>query len=143
MDPARASRLLRGWLRVWGVIFALGAVDFLLLPGRTVAGLDQLARLLHLQAAPRLEQLSFWVPLAAAYMVLIAAFCYEGQRSARIPARPVRYLLLAKVASAASALGWFAFAGLLFPFLAAGVVDALIAAGTFVLLRAARPVLAA
>lgn len=119
--------MLRLWLRVWGVIFALGALDFLLLPGRTVETLDRVG--LRLDLHPTSTAPGFWVPLAAAYMVLIAVFCFENQP---------RYLLIAKVTSSAFALGWFFLAGLQFPFLAAGVIDALIAVGTAALLRAAR-----
>ena len=142
MDSRGAARRLQLWLRVWGVIFALGAADFLLLPRRTVEGLNGAAVRLGLAPSRALEQPGFWVPLAAAYMVLIAAFCYEAQRGPRPAARPVRYLLLAKVASSAAALGWFFLGGLELPFLVAGAVDALIAAGTFALLRAARPLVA-
>ena len=133
MDPSERLVL---WLRIWGVIFALGAADFLLLPAQTVRSLNAVGH--RLGFAPALEAPGFWVPLAAAYMVLIAAFCFEGQRGGRPAGGPVRYLLLAKVSSAAAALGWFVFGGLAFPFLAAGAVDGLIAAGTFALLRAAR-----
>jgi hypothetical protein len=119
--------VLRLWLRAWGVIFALGALDFLLLPTHTVASLDAAGARLGFAATP--PEPGYWVPLAAAYMVLIALFCWEG--------RP-RDLLIAKVASSLFALGWFAFAGLQFPFLVAGVLDGLIAAGTAALLRAER-----
>lgn len=114
------------WLRVWGVIFALGAVDFLVLPGQTVAFLNGAGTHLGFTAAKSLEQPGFWVPLAASYMLLIAVFSFQLE---------VRYLLLAKTASAAAALGWFVFGGLEFPFLAAGLVDALIACGTLLLMR--------
>lgn len=122
---------MRLWLRVWGVVFALGALDFLVLPRPTVALLNRTGSLLGFSPATTLEQPGFWVPLAAAYMLLIAAFCYEGLRDRR----GVRYLLLAKISSSLAALGWFVFGGLEFPFLAAGLVDAAIAAGTFALLR--------
>lgn len=119
--------MLRLWLRVWGVIFALGALDFLLLPMRTVQTLNAAGARLGLAPVPAGP--GYWVPLAAAYMVLIAVFCWDGQ---------ARYLLLAKISSSLFALGWFVFAGLEFPFLAAGVLDGLIAAGTALLLRAER-----
>ncbi len=128
--------MLRLWLRVWGVIFALGALDFLLLPARTVESLNAAGARLGFSATPTTA--GYWVPLAAAYMVLIAVFCWEGQRADPPRLEAVRHLLIAKVASAAFALGWFLFAGLQFPFLAAGVVDGLIAAGTAALLRPAR-----
>jgi hypothetical protein len=111
---------------VWGFVFALGALDFLLLPAQTVRFLDALGDRLGFGQGSGLEQPGFWVPLASAYMVLIALFCIE---------RRPRDLLIAKVASSTAALGWFAFAGLRFPFLAAGVIDALIAAGTCWLMR--------
>lgn len=116
--------MLRLWLRVWGVIFALGALDFLLLPTRTVENLNLIGARLGLATTPPAP--GYWVPLAAAYMVLIAVFCWDGQ---------ARYLLLAKVSSSLFAFGWFVFAGLQFPFLAAAAVDGLIAAGTALLLR--------
>lgn len=119
--------VLRLWLRVWGVIFALGALDFLLLPARTVDSLNAVGGRLGFHSTN--PEPGYWVPLAAAYMVLIAVFCFEGQP---------RYLLIAKVTSSVFALGWFVFAGLKFPFLAAGVIDGLIAAGTAALLRSER-----
>lgn len=119
--------VLKLWLRVWGVVFALGALDFLLLPTRTVQSLNAAGARLGLSATPASP--GYWVPLAAAYMVLIAVFCWDGQ---------ARYLLIAKVTSSAFALGWFLLAGLQFPFLAAGVIDGLIAAGTAALLRSER-----
>lgn len=126
-SPILRVDVLRIWLRVWGVIFALGALDFLLLPARTVDSLNAVAGRLGLHSTN--PEPGYWVPLASAYMVLIAVFCFEGQP---------RYLLIAKVTSSVFALGWFAFVGLQFPFLAAGVIDALIAAGTALLLRSER-----
>ena len=119
--------MLRLWLRAWGVVFALGALDFLLLPVRTVETLNAAGARLGFSTVD--PQPGYWVPLAAAYMVLIAVFCWDGRPG---------YLLLAKVSSSLFALAWFAFAGLEFPFLAAGVVDGCIAAGTAVLLRRER-----
>lgn len=119
--------MLRRWLRGWAVVFALGALDFLLLPERTVQSLNALGARVGLAATPVAP--GYWVPLAAAYMVVIAVISWEGQ---------ARYLLVAKISSSAFALGWFLFAGLQFPFLAAGVVDGLIAAGTALLLRSER-----
>lgn len=139
MDPGAPARRLVWWLRIWGAIFALGAADFLVLPAQTVRSLIVIGRRLGFGPATELAAPGFWVPLAAAYMILIAAFCFDGQRGGRPAERPVRYLLLAKVSSAGAALGWFFLGGLAFPFLAAGVVDALIAAGTLALLRASRP----
>lgn len=119
---------MRLWLRVWGVIFGLGAADFLLLPSLTVHNLDAVGDALgfHAHVAP----VGFWVPLAAAYMVLIAFFCFEEQ---------VRYLVIAKVASSLFALGYFVALGFPFAFLAAGVIDAAIAAGTVFLWQRGRP----
>lgn len=141
MDAMTAARRLRLWLRIWGVLFSLGVIDFLLLPVQTVKFLNELGKTFGFAPATALEQTGFWVPLAAAYMVLISAFCWDSQRANKPIARPVRYLVLAKLASASFALGWFFFAGLQFPMLAAGVIDAFIAAGTLWLLRDARPLL--
>jgi hypothetical protein len=119
------------WLRVWGAIFALGAIDFLVLPRQTVEVLDAAGARLGFPPSRALEEPGFWVPLAAAYMLLIAVFSFR---------REAGHLLLAKVASCVAALGWFLFAGLRFPFLAAGAVDAAIAIGTALLMQGERRV---
>lgn len=133
-----AQSLLRAWLRVWAAVFALGAVDFLLFPQRTVATLDAAGARFGLAHPSGLETPGYWVPLAAAYMVLITAFCWDAQAADPVRRRPVAYLLVAKVSSSLFALGYFLAGGLAFAFLVAGLIDAAIAAGTFWLLRAAR-----
>ena len=105
-------KALRTWMQAWMVIFSLGAVAFLATP-----------------------PMDFWKPLAVAYMVLIAWICFVASRQPEVDLTFVRGLIVAKVASSACALILLLTAlhtgGMALIF----VVDGLIAAGTYWLLR--------
>jgi len=126
--------LLRLWLRAWMVVFALGAIDFLIFPTLTLNVLNSAGSLFGMPAIPaRLTE--FWAVLAVAYMVLVAAFCWEATRERGLDAQPVRFLVLGKTTSSLVSLLYFVVVVHAFAFLANFLVDGFIAAGTFALLR--------
>ena len=137
MSPA--SKRLRLLLRVWVVIFALGALDFFVFPYLTIRILDSTAKSLgmHQVAADAAGQ-DFWLTLAVPYMILVAAFSWVAQRGPRIQAQPVQFLMLAKASSSLISLALFLLGGFAYPFLANFVVDGAIVLITFWLYRAAR-----
>ncbi len=138
-----ASGRLRLLLRVWTVIFALGAVDFFVFPYLTVGILNAGARALGLHEVVALNAgQDFWLTLAVPYMILVAAFSWIAQRGSKIAAQPVQFLILAKVSSSLTSLALFLFGGFPYAFLANFVVDGAIALITFWFYRAARRELA-
>jgi hypothetical protein len=135
-----ATKRLRLLLRIWAVIFALGAVDFFLFPYLTVRILDSTAKSLGMHTVVALNAgQDFWLTLAVPYMILVAAFSWVAQRGARIAAQPVQFLMLGKVASSLTSLALFVLAGFAYPFLANFVVDGAIVIITYWFYRAARP----
>ncbi len=138
-----ATRRLRILLRIWVVIFALGAIDFLVFPYLTVRTLNASAKALgmHEVAALNAGQ-DFWLTLAVPYMIIVAAFSWVAQRGARIAAQPVQFLMLAKTSSSLTSLALFLFGGFPYAFLANFVVDGGIVVITYWFYRAARPELA-
>ncbi|HEY4888649.1 MAG TPA: hypothetical protein VIJ58_08735 [Candidatus Dormibacteraeota bacterium] len=140
---AMATGRLRLLLRVWTVIFALGAVDFFVFPYLTVQILNSGARALGLHEVMALNAgQDFWLTLAVPYMILVAAFSWIAQRGSKIAAQPVQFLMLAKVSSSLTSLALFLFGGFPYAFLANFVVDGAIALITFWFYRAARRELA-
>jgi hypothetical protein len=136
---AIATRRLRLLLRIWAVIFALGAVDFFVFPYVTVRILDGTARSLGMHEVVALNAgQDFWLTVAVPYMILVAAFSWVAQRGERIPGQPVRFLMLAKVSSSLTSLALFLLAGFAYPFLANFVVDGAIVLITYWFYRAAR-----
>jgi hypothetical protein len=136
---AIATKRLRLLLRLWVVIFALGAVDFFVFPSVTVRTLNSAGKALGMhQVAVLAGGQDFWLTLAVPYMILVAAFSWVAQRGDRISAQPVQFLILAKTASSLTSLALFALGGFAYPFLANFVVDGAIAAITYWLYRAAR-----
>jgi hypothetical protein len=134
-----ATRRLRLLLRIWAVIFALGAIDFFVFPYLTLRILNGTAKSLgmHEVAALTAGQ-DFWLTLAVPYMILVAAFSWVAQRGTRISAQPVQFLMLAKVSSSLTSLALFLVAGFAYPFLANFVVDGAIVLITYWFYRAAR-----
>jgi len=134
---------LRLLLRIWTVIFLLGAVDFFVFPYLTVKILNSTARSLGMHQVVALNGgQDFWLTLAVPYMILVAALSWIAQRGARIQAQPVQFLMLAKAASSLTSLALFLLGGFAYPFLANFVVDGAIVLITFWLYRAARSELA-
>jgi len=134
-----ASKRLRLLLRIWVVIFALGALDFFVFPYLTIRILDSTATSLgmHEVAALAAGQ-DFWLTLAVPYMILVAAFSWVAQRGPRIQAQPVQFLMLAKSSSSLISLALFLLGGFAYPFFANFVVDGAIVLITFWFYRAAR-----
>jgi len=137
MSPA--SKRLRLLLRIWAVIFALGAFDFFVFPYITIRILDSTAKSLGMHEVAALDAgQDFWLTLAVPYMILVAAFSWVAQRGPRIHAQPVQFLMLAKTSSSLISLALFLFGGFAYPFLANFVVDGAIVLITFWFYRGAR-----
>ena len=138
-----ATRRLRLLLRIWTVVFVLGAIDFFVFPYMTVRILNGTARSLGMHEVIALNAgQDFWLTLAVPYMILVAAFSWVAQRGTKISALPVQFLMLAKVSSSLTSLALFLLAGLAYPFLANFIVDGAIVLITFWFYRAARSELA-
>jgi hypothetical protein len=136
---APASRRLRWLLRIWVVIFVLGAFDFFVFPYLTIRILDSTAKSLGMHEVAALDAgQDFWLTLAVPYMILVAAFSWVAQRGPRIQAQPVQFLMLAKASSSLISLALFLFGGFAYPFLANFVVDGAIVLITYWFYRAAR-----
>jgi hypothetical protein len=136
---AIATTRLRLLLRIWTVIFALGAIDFFVFPYMTVRILNSTAQTLHMHEVVALNAgQDFWLTLAVPYMILVAAFSWVAQRGVKIAAQPVQFLMLAKASSSLTSLALFLFGGLPYAFLANFVVDGAIALITYWFYRAAR-----
>ena len=134
-----ASKRLRLLLRVWAVLFALGAIDFFVFPYLTVRILNSGAHALGMQAVTALNAgQDFWLTLAVPYMILVAAFSWVAQRGTKIAAQPVQFLMLAKASSSLTSLALFLFGGFPYAFLANFIVDGLIVLITYWFYRAAR-----
>jgi hypothetical protein len=135
-----ATRRLRLLLRIWAVIFALGAIDFFVFPYLTVRILNSTAKSLGMHEVTALNGgQDFWLTLAVPYMILVAAFSWVAQRGPRIQAQPVQLLLLAKGASSLTSLALFVLGGFAYPFLANFIVDGAIFLITYWFYRMARP----
>jgi hypothetical protein len=136
---AIATTRLRLLLRIWTVVFALGAIDFFVFPYMTVRILNSAAQTLHMHEVVALNAgQDFWLTLAVPYMILVAAFSWVAQRGVKIAAQPVQFLMLAKASSCLTSLALFLFGGLPYAFLANFVVDGAIALITYWFYRAAR-----
>ena len=134
-----ASSRLRLLLRIWTVVFVLGAVDFFVFPYLTVRILNSTARSLGMHEVTALNAgQDFWLTLAVPYMILVAALSWVAQRGERIQAQPVQFLMLAKASSSLTSLALFVFGGFPYAFLANFVVDAAIVLITYWFYRAAK-----
>src|SRR5260370_12618971 len=136
---AMATARLRLLLRIWTVIFLLGAVDFFVLPYLTVRILNSTARSLGMHEVTALNGgQDFWLTLAVPYMILVAALSWIAQRGPRIQAQPVQFLMLAQASSPLTSLAPFLLGGFAYPFLANFVVDGAIVLITYWFYRGAR-----
>jgi hypothetical protein len=134
-----ATRRLRLVLRIWTVVFVLGAIDFFIFPYLTLRILNATAKSLGMHEVVALNAgQDFWLTLAVPYMILVAAFSWVAQRGDRIQAQPVRFLMLAKASSSLTSLALFVFGGFAYAFLANFVVDGAIVLITYWFYRAAR-----
>ena len=137
-----AEGRLRLLLRIWMVVFALGAVDYLLFPDAVTGSLNS-GHLVSPFPGATTGHSDFWLALAVGYMVLITLLAWDAQRGPRVAARPVVYLVAAKIASSLAALAHFLTGAHLGGFLAGFLVDGAIALVTYAFYRSARPALAA
>lgn len=136
---AIATRRLRLLLRLWALIFALGAIDFFVFPYPTVRTLNSAGTALGMHQVTALAGgQDFWLTLAVPYMILVAAFSWVAQRGEKVSAQPVQFLILAKTSSSLTSLALFALGGFAYPFLANFVVDGAIAVITYWFYRSAR-----
>jgi hypothetical protein len=138
-----AAGRLRLLLRIWAVIFVLGAIDFFVFPYLTVRVVNAGGKALGMHEVVALNAgQDFWLTLAVPYMIIVAALSWVAQRGAKIAAQPVQFLMLAKAASSLTSLALFVFGGFAYAFLANFVVDGAIVLVTYWFYRAARPELA-
>ena len=133
------TKRLRRLLRIWTVVFALGAIDFFVFPYLTVRILNSTARSLGMHEVTALNAgQDFWLTLAVPYMILVAALSWVAQRGERIQAQPVQFLMLAKASSSLTSLALFVFGGFPYAFLANFAVDGAIVLVTYWFYRAAK-----
>ena len=88
------DRLLRTWLASTGVVYALGAVDFVARPWAATASLSQMS-------GDKLdtEPAGFYNSLSAAYMATIAALALSASRDPEEKRALIPPLLVAKAVS--------------------------------------------
>ena len=136
----RAERKLAWLLRFFAVLFAIGAVGFLVRPDETVTDLDRVGALVGL---PILQQTAvagvsdFWLPLAIANMATIAACAWLAAGDVRRRRALVYPIVVSKLASSATGVLLFVRWSPAFPFLAVALVDLPIAVILVSALRAA------
>ena len=134
-----AAGRMRLLLRIWTVVFLLGAIDFFVFPYLTVRVVNAGGSALGMHEVTALNAgQDFWLTLAVPYMIVVAALSWVAQRGAKIAAQPVQFLMLAKASSSLTSLALFLFGGFPYAFLANFVVDGVIVLITYWFYRAAR-----
>src|SRR5882672_6260340 len=136
----RAERKLAWLLRLFAVLFAIGAVGFLVRPDETVTDLDRLGALVGLPTLQRTAVAGvsdFWLPLAIANMATIAACAWLAAGDVRRRRALVYPIVVSKLASSATGGLLFVRWSAAFPFLAVALVDLPIAVILVSALRAA------
>jgi hypothetical protein len=123
---SRAERRLAWLLRFFALLFAVGAVAFLLRPDDTVANLDRVGALVRLPTlvSTRMAVVSdFWLPLAVANMATIAACAWFAAADVRRRRALVYPIIVSKLASSTAGILLFVRWAHAFPFLAVALVD--------------------
>ena len=136
------ERALARWLRLFAVLFALGAFGFLLRPDDIVRYLDWVGSLLGLPTLPpsRAPVASdFWLALAVANMATITASAWLAAGDVRRRRALVYPVVVSKLASSATGLLLFVQWTRAFPLLTIALVDLPIAIVLLRALRRARP----
>jgi len=136
------ERALARWLRLFAVLFALGALGFLLRPDDIVRDLDWMGSLLGLPTLPpsRAPVASdFWLALAVANMATITASAWLAAGDVRRRRALVYPVVVSKLASSATGLLLFVQWTRAFPLLTIALVDLPIAIVLLRALRRARP----
>ena len=100
---ARTDRRLSRWLRVTGLVYALGAIDYV---ARPQAALDTLGRIGGDELAP--ETNGLYNSLAGAYMATIAALALGASTDPASRRDLIPPLLVGKAASATALLYMYA-----------------------------------
>ncbi len=145
-QPAESRPLTRGerklaWiLRFFGLLFAAGAVSFLLRPDDTVGYLDRVGALVRLStlAETRVPVMSdFWLTLGVANMATIAACAWLAAADVRHRRSLVHAIVVSKLASSTTGVLLFVRWAPAFPFLAVALIDLPIAMILVSALRAA------
>ena len=136
----RAERKLARLLRLFALLFAIGAVGFLVRPDGTVADLDRVGELVGLPTlygTPVAGLSDFWLPLAIANMATIAACAWLAAGDVRRRRTLVYPIIVSKFASSMTGILLFVRWAPAFPFLAIALVDLPIAIILISALRAA------
>lgn len=140
-QPVRLSGAERrfAWLlRFFALLFAAGAVIFLLRPDDTVSDLDRVGVLIGLPPLPPSGvpvASDFWLGLGVANMATIATCSWLAARNVRLRRALVYPVVVSKFASSATGILLFTRWSMAFPFLAIALVDLPIA---FILLAGLR-----
>jgi hypothetical protein len=130
---------LRVLLRIWMVVFALGAIDFFLFPYQTVQALNDAGAAVGMGGVPPIGAgQDFWLTLAVPYMLVVTALSWLAQNGERIAAQPVQLLIFAKAASSLTSLALFLAYGYAYAFLGNFLLDGAIALITYWFYREAR-----
>jgi hypothetical protein len=136
----RAERRLASLLRLFAVLFAVGAIGFFVRPDGTVGDMNRVGALLGLGILPVTgapTSSDFWLVLAIANMTTIAACAALAAQDVRGRRVLIYPLLVSKLTSSGTGLVLFLTRGLAFPFLGALLVDLPIAIVLWAALRAA------
>ncbi|HJQ74469.1 MAG TPA: hypothetical protein VJ814_06255 [Gaiellaceae bacterium] len=122
----RAERKLAWLLRFFALLFAIGAVGFLVQPDETVQRLDWVGALVGLPtlAQSRYPMASdFWLALAIANMATIAACAWFAAVDIRRRRALVYPIIVSKIASSTTGILLFVRWAHAFPFLTVALVD--------------------
>src|SRR5437867_10112620 len=122
----RPERRLAWVLRLFALLFAIGAAGFLVRPDDTVRDLDRVGALVGLPtlSPSRVPVTSdFWLTLAIANMVTITVCAWLAAGDVRRRRGLVHAIVASKLASSATGILLFVRWSPTFPFLAAALVD--------------------
>ena len=137
-----AERALVRWLRLFALLFALGALGFLFRPDDTVRNLDWVGSLLGLPTMPPSPvpvASDFWLALAVANMATITACAWLAAGDVKGRRALVYPIVVSKLASSGTALLLFVQWSRALPLLTIALVDLPIAVILLRALRRARP----
>ena len=136
----RAERRLGWLLRLLALLFALGAVGFVLTPDETVARVDRVGALIGLPTLVRTGApvvSDFWLPLAIGNMASMAVAAWYAAGDVRRRRSLVHVIVTSALASAATAVLLFVRWAAAFSFVAAALVNLAVAIVVVSALRAA------
>ena len=140
--PTRAERRLAWLLRVLALLFAAGAIGFLVRPDNTVTALDRIGALAGLPtlADARLPVVSdFWLAFAVADMATLATCAWLAAADVRRRRSLVHAIVVSKLTATMAAVLLFVRWAHVVPFLAIAVVEMAVAIVVVSALRATSP----